>query len=400
MRNRTPFRSAPQPPALPGVMWFGVRARHDCSCGLPKQPPAEPGAGCARRTRHGFTLVELLVVITIIGILASLITSAAVKALEIARRNRIKLEMDQMDTGLQTFKSTYLAYPPNAQVDGAGTENPVDESQVLTDFKRHFKQAFPQNKEPKVLIAALVGLQENGALLPNGDNLQGGMSAGETLVFWLGGFSTDPKYPISGEGGPSYDVTGIPPEERAKRDPLQRTWIFTFVTARLQPRTIDNFFDESDSRFIEYQVNVNGVPQTRRINFWQYTPSQSEQPYLYFDASRHPAAVVVGANVTAPFDPPAASSLNPNALHVHAVKSRSESAGDNSPIQFVNKDKFQILHTGLDEEWGESEFEKMTAHGGEPPGGYLLYPDGPFTGEVADTIVNFSDNTTLEASQP
>ena len=33
------------------------------------------------------------------------------------------------------------------------------------------------------------------------------------------------------------------------------------------------------------------------------------------------------------------------------------------------------------------------------PDDYLLYPDGPFTGDVADTIVNFSEGT-LEASQP
>jgi hypothetical protein len=44
----------------------------------------------------------------------------------------------------------------------------------------------------------------------------------------------------------------------------------------------------------------------------------------------------------------------------------------------------------------------MSVHdiGTNNPRQYLLYPDGPFTGEVADTIVNFSDNTTLEASQP
>ena len=38
------------------------------------------------------------------------------------------------------------------------------------------------------------------------DSLHGGMTAGEALVFWLGGFSSDPKYPISGEGGPSYRI--------------------------------------------------------------------------------------------------------------------------------------------------------------------------------------------------
>lgn len=47
--------------------------------------------------RPAFTLVELLVVITIIGILAVLITAAGVGALKTAQRNRIKVEINQMD---------------------------------------------------------------------------------------------------------------------------------------------------------------------------------------------------------------------------------------------------------------------------------------------------------------
>ena len=91
---------------------------------------------------------------------------------------------------------------------------------------------------------------------------------------------------------------------------------------------------------------------------------------------------------------------------MHAIKSRSESAGAAAPIQFANRDKFQILHCGIDDEWVADAFEMMSAHGirekgGDPtdPADYLLYPDGPFTGEVADTITNFSEGT-LEASQP
>lgn len=300
------------------------------------------------------------------------------------------------------FKDTYQAYPTNCQVDGPGTTNPLVESQVLTDLKRQFKQAFPRHREPDELIAALAGMTTAGALLPNNDNLQGGMSAGESLVFWLGGFSSDPKYPISGDGGPAYPIPSLGDSDNNTLDPIEsRKWVFPFDVARLRPRTADNFFDESDDRFIEYTVRINGVDQLRRINFWQYVPAKSEQPYLYFDVSRHPAAVVNGMDVSGPFDPPAAAAPNPNALHVHAVKTRSESAADNSPIQFANKDKFQILHAGTDEEWGEAAFEQMSVHeiGSKVPNDYLLFPDGPFTGDVADTLTNFSEGT-LEASQP
>jgi hypothetical protein len=60
------------------------------------------------------------------------------------------------------------------------------------------------------------------------------------------------------------------------------------------------------------------------------------------------------------------------------------------------------LHCGIDDAWGEESFERMTAENVVPandPNAYLLYPDGPFTGDVADTLTNFSEGT-LEDAQP
>jgi hypothetical protein len=184
------------------------------------------------------------------------------------------------------------------------------------------------------------------------------------------------------------------PANADNSDPIEsRKWVYPFDVARLQPRNTDNYFDGSENRFIVYNINVAGVPQTRRINFWQYVPGKSEKPMLYFDTSRHEPEAM--------YDPPAATSLSASPLHVHAVKSKSQSAGAALGIQFANRDKFQILHCGIDEEWGEAAFERMTLHGTPPPppDDLLLFPDGPFTGEVADTITNFSEGT-LEASQP
>src|ERR1700759_1480649 len=72
-----------------------------------------------RTTDHGlrtaFTLIELLVVITIIGILAALITVAAVGALKNASRTRIKAEINQMANAMDDSKNKATAYPPNCQ---------------------------------------------------------------------------------------------------------------------------------------------------------------------------------------------------------------------------------------------------------------------------------------------
>jgi prepilin-type N-terminal cleavage/methylation domain-containing protein len=359
---------------------------------------------------RAFTLVELLVVITIIGILAALITVAAAGALKKAHQTEIKLELDQISQGVEDSRNNMGgAYPPNCQVDDAadtGTENasfPINEAQVFSDLKRYMRSAFPRSRESDDLLRVLVGLNPtNTTDYPR--VLAGGITSGEAIVFWLGGFSSDPKYPISGDGGPAYDITSSSLGNSNNRtlEPLTRKWVFPFATTRLLPRKDDNFFDETNNRYIEYKVTINGSPQLRRINFWQYVPKKSQQPYLYFDVSRHPALdTSVNAPSLATFDPPAAtklSGLGPggNGLAVCAIKKLGEST--NVPIQFANQDKFQILHAGIDDEWGDFTKMSVQAVGTNIPANYLLFPTGPFTGEVGDTIVNFSEST-LEGSQ-
>jgi hypothetical protein len=353
------------------------------------------------------------VVIAIIGILAALITVAAAGALKTARQNQIKTECDQIHAGFETYKDTLGSFPPNCQTDDTSTTEttpaaepstaPIFELQVFSDLKRHMKLAFPQHREDENLLRVLCGL---GAInqLPNAPNyprnLPGGMTSGEALVFWLGGFSSDPQYPISGEGGPAYrtDTLSVPANQA---DPIEsRKWVYPFDVTRLRPRGGDGYFDSTSERFITF-VGQDG--NDYRINFWQYVPPRLTQPYLYFDTSRHPAAVNPSGNTTGPFfaayDPPAATASTGAAVHVHAIKRRSESAGSDVPIQFATPDKFQILHAGIDDAWGEPAFERMSVHDDPTASNLLLFPDGPFTGEVADTIANFSEGT-LEQSQP
>src|SRR6516225_9381905 len=109
-----------------------------------------------RRTSLAFTLVELLVVITIIGILAALITVAAAGALKRAHQAQIKTEMNQLDMAFQTYRDNSGSYPPNC-VDLVSPSNwsATIQSQVFADLKRHFKQAFPRSREPDTLLQLL-----------------------------------------------------------------------------------------------------------------------------------------------------------------------------------------------------------------------------------------------------
>ena len=353
-----------------------------------------------RTTDHGrrtaFTLVELLVVITIIGILASLITVAAMGALKNARRTEVKAELSQIDGGFNEVKNKMNAFPPNCQTDG--TAGPINEARVLADLKRFMKTAFPRHQEPDNVIAALVGLRADGTPINAGQPMAGGMTAGEALVFWLGGFSQDPKYPISGEGGPSYAYATSTDARTA--DPIEsRKWIFPCKVDRLGPRDADGYFDQTKPRYFAFTTPSG---QKRRINFWHYAPRKSDQPYMYFDTSRYAPVMPVASGVD-PNDPPAATALSglgdttstPFDVYAFKKKADASSAAATQLYQFVNPDKFQVIHCGINDKWDQETFKNRIAATGS---NWLTFPEGPFVGDIAETIVNFTTETKLEDS--
>ncbi len=62
--------------------------------------------------RRGFTLVELLVVIVIIGILASLVVGLSGTASRKMRESRTRAELVAIETAIEAYKSKFGHYPP------------------------------------------------------------------------------------------------------------------------------------------------------------------------------------------------------------------------------------------------------------------------------------------------
>ncbi len=142
--------------------------------------------------RRAFTLVELLVVITIIGILVAL-TIPAVTAVRVrARIAAINVELNQLDMACKSFKERFGKYPP----DFADEDRAIAAEQV----RRFIAKAFPRCRRLPADFQA--------ADLPPEYN------AGSALIFWLGGntdatgtyigFSADPANPFD------VDASGLP----------------------------------------------------------------------------------------------------------------------------------------------------------------------------------------------
>jgi prepilin-type N-terminal cleavage/methylation domain-containing protein len=319
------------------------------------------------RVRMGFTLVELLVVITIIGILASLVLVGASAARTYVRQGVILTEIDTVSGKFQEYQQKYGSYPPNTIVNNAS-----DRATILADVKRHFKQAFPKHQEHDSLFAALVDVR--------GDSIPGvtqntGMNAAEAVVFWLGGFSSDPRYPVSGKGGPSVDSSGI-------EDLEGRNFLMEFEVSRLGPRNASGAFDERVGRITPPYQGPGG---RRRIRLWTYTPRNSGQPLVYFDTSRHKPHE---------YDPVSYNEATNSVVVALKTLPASGAVTDATPVQFENAKSFQVLHSGLDNAWGD-----YTRLAWRKDGKFLLYPSGPFTEDFADNLVNFSRGT-LEDSEP
>jgi prepilin-type N-terminal cleavage/methylation domain-containing protein len=86
---------------------------------------ASPGEGTG--PTGGFTLVELLIVISIIGVLSAFILSSIQAVFRNKYENTARAEMAQIEAALERYKAAYGVYPPSGAIGQANryTVNPL-----------------------------------------------------------------------------------------------------------------------------------------------------------------------------------------------------------------------------------------------------------------------------------
>lgn len=102
-----------------------------------------------KRNSRGFTLVEILIVVIILGILAAIVIPQFTNASSDARNNSVASTLQTMRSQLELFKIQHADTPPGAAALATvltGKTNPADTTQTAaTGTLGPYLQAFPVN---------------------------------------------------------------------------------------------------------------------------------------------------------------------------------------------------------------------------------------------------------------
>lgn len=210
-------------------------------------PPRAAVRRAAVRRAHcrGFTLVELLVVITIIAILASLITVVAFSAFGSSKETLLAVEVRSIEDALEQYKQARGDYPPDF------TATDPNRTLVL----RHLTNSYQRlNLAERQMIANSLTTGANVTIDALNRKLED-LDQAEAIVFWLSELYDHNQFPVTGYNG------------QAKKKVF-----FNFPTDRL--------FDVDNDGWKEY------YPSAR----------PDEAPYVYFHHLTYPQAGYVYPN--------------------------------------------------------------------------------------------------------
>lgn len=272
----------------------------------------------------GFTMVEILMVILIIGMLVTLLSVAIGFAIKKAKQTAIHIEISNLSAAMQDLSSKSLGgeFPPCMTIP-AGSATP----DRATQFSRMIRKRFPRCVQDYAAIKAFLqssNAYNTAASNPNLYNLDL-LDPAEAIVFWLGGLPAVPGATSSKLLGFSANAT-TPFVLTGSRG----SSLYAFDESRL--------VDADGDGWLEY------IPPG--IN------KPSVAPYVYFDAASYQYSA--GGNTYAACYPGTAFPItggSPSAAFTNAWGFAVPYADTATPTAWSPK-SFQLISAGLDSEYG------------------------------------------------
>ena len=270
------------------------------------------------RRREAYTLIELLIVISIIAILAGLTLAGVMKVLGKKPEVQTTDEMKQMDGAVQQFMTKYDAKYVPSQIKLAYIYSPTTYPNVgvagsLDDESvRFITQTIGKNEQTFVNKWKTTGIQWAPGMTAN-DVVT--LEGHQCLVFFLGGIQTSSNGVISCNGfNPDALNPDVPPAPGQGVGPF-----FQFDSKRLS------------------------IPPGKKYFAAYEDPYGKKQYYAYFSAFHGKSN---DYNHFGGSD--CASLLQPQGLWPYAASAKAAGA----PIQYVNKNSWQIICAGADGKFG------------------------------------------------
>jgi len=302
----------------------------------------------ARQFRPGFTLVELIVVIVIVGILAALILPAISQTFVTANNAKVTVEIKNLENAIALFKTKYGVEPPSqfklctrAQDWNA---NP-DAKALIRRIWPSFDFNMPAGSFPAWWGDIPDNQKVNGAII---------LSGPECLVFFLGGVTDSAPTQESSAAPMGFAVNAQRPfsvNEIARVPPF-----FEFDVGRMK--------DDTGNKFAE---------------FYDPLPAKSKQPYVYFSSYE-------GTGYR-PEELPTFSLLDVYRQGNAAVPpGKNAASGQSAKFPPHKATGFQIISPGYDGQLGfGGVYTSELANSG------LMAPDGTPDKSAFDNITNFSN---------
>jgi prepilin-type N-terminal cleavage/methylation domain-containing protein len=264
------------------------------------------------RSRGGFTLVELLVVIGIIAMVSAIAVPTIFGAVASARNAKTKAEVDMLHVALMNYKSEYGSFPPanmsglwNCQTNKLNTGHAA---------YKHLVKIFPRIAEDPSAAGEYPKLAT--------------MSPAQALVFWLSGFYQNPEYPLTNQGAPG-----------------SRQKFFDFDESRLYAASV-------------YFVNCTRVAQTFAPRGSPEAASMSPYP-VYFTGHQSAGLPYVYLDSRCYSNAPVdvfyqAVSTQGDATRAYPYFNAFPPSNGTWGQQHMNADTFQLIAPGKDGTYGES----------------------------------------------